>query len=329
MRIGFTYDLRDEYLAMGYSAEETAELDSLATIEAVSAAIAWHGHAVERIGHVRSLAERLGRGERWDLVFNICEGLRGLGRESAAPAVLEAYGIPYTFSDPAVLAVSLHKGFTKHVARGLGLPTASFGLVEREGDVGRVAAGLRFPLFAKPVAEGTGKGVSAASRCRDVGELRAACAGLLERFRQPVLVEEYLPGRELTVAVVGTGDRARAVGTMEIRFLNRGTADTDMYSYAVKDEWERHCTLHLATDEEAREAERIAVALWRGLGCRDAGRVDFRGDASGRPTILEVNPLAGLNPKNSDLPIIWRMTGGRYEELIGAILSSAGERMGV
>src|SRR5512141_2211608 len=153
MKVGLTYDLRAEYLAAGYGEEETAEFDRPDTIEAIEGALRKLGHQTDRIGHVRQLVNRLARGDRWDFVFNIAEGLRGLAREAQVPSLLEAYEIPCTFSDPLVLALTLHKGLTQRVLRDMGLPTAEFFLVETEADIARV--NLPFPLFAKPVAEGT------------------------------------------------------------------------------------------------------------------------------------------------------------------------------
>ena len=156
MRIGITYDLRDDYLAMGYGLEETAEFDRADTIEAIEGALRQLRHRPERIGNIRELARRLVAGERWDLVFNIAEGVKGMGREAQVPALLEAYEIPYTFSDTLVNALTLHKGMAKRVVRDAGVPTAPFAIVEEPADIRDV--GLPFPLFAKPAGEGTGKG---------------------------------------------------------------------------------------------------------------------------------------------------------------------------
>ena len=158
MNIGLTYDLRNDYLAEGYSEEETAEFDSPVTIEGIEAALAELGYQTDRIGNAKRLVERLAQGDRWDLVFNIAEGLHGLAREAQVPAILDVYDIPYTFSDPLVLSLALHKGLTKAVVRQGGVATPDFALVERPADVD--AIDLPFPLFAKPVAEGTSKGIS-------------------------------------------------------------------------------------------------------------------------------------------------------------------------
>jgi D-alanine-D-alanine ligase len=325
MKIGLTYDLRDEYLRLGYSEEETAEFDRISTIEAIEAALQRLGHVSDRIGHARQLIARLVAGDRWDLVFNIAEGLRGIGREAVVPALLDLYEIPYTFSDPLVMALTLHKGMTKRVIRDAGLPTPPFAEVMRLEELAGLA--LPYPLFAKPVAEGTGKGIDGSSVLRTPAELQARCESLLARFNQPVLVETFLPGREFTVGIVCTGARAEVVGTLEIVLL--AGADVDAYTYANKENCEelveyRHVT---ADDPQVRAAEATALAAWRLLGCRDGGRIDLRADACGEPQLLELNPLAGLHPQHSDLPMICTAIGMPYDLLMHRIVVSASERI--
>ncbi len=320
MRIGLTYDLRDEYLAAGYSELETAEFDRGETMDAIAATLARLGHEVDRVGSISCLVSRLAAGDRWDLVFNIAEGLRGFGREAQVPALLDAYAIPYTFSDPLTCAVTLHKAMCKHVVRGLGLATSDFALIEEIDDIAAVQ--LPYPLFAKPVAEGTGKGVTTACRVRTETELAAVCADLLEAFQQPVLVETFLPGREFTVGIVGTGRRAASIGVAEV-ILNE-SAEPQVYSYHNKEYCESLVQYRRVADRQlVEQAEALALAAWRGLGCRDGGRIDLRLDGDGVPQFLEVNPLAGLHPSHSDLPIICGLHGIAYEELISRILESA------
>ena len=326
MRVGLTYDLRSEYLAAGYSDVDTAEFDQPETIDAIAGALARLGLAVERIGHARQLAGRLTAGDRWDLVFNFCEGLHGFGRESLVPALLDAWQIPYVFSDPLACAVTLHKGVAKHVVRGHGLATPDFAVVESAEEVRNLK--LRFPLFAKPVAEGTGKGISTASRAGSTEELVAVCGTLLARHRQPVIIEEFLPGREFTVGLVGTGAEAGAIGTMEVHLGPK--ADPGVYTFDNKEHWEGRVTYSLLTEEPLLTAvEALAVGAWRALGCRDGGRLDIRLDAAGVPSFLEANPLAGLNPGHSDLPFICRFKGIPYDELIRRIVASAVRRAGL
>ena len=317
-----TYDLRDDYLAEGYGEEETAEFDHPATIAAIEGALGALGYETERIGHIRELAKRLVAGRKWDLVFNIAEGLRGFGREAQVPALLEAYHIPYVFSDPLVLALTLHKGMTKRVIRDLGIPTPDFTVVESPEEIEGVA--LPFPLFAKPIAEGTGKGVTAASKITDREELERVCRFLLETFGQPVLIEAFLPGREFTVGIIGTGREAFFPGVLEVRLTEK--AERDVYSYANKEDWHGKIEYRLASDEMARLAGKTALASWRGLCCRDGGRVDLRADANGIPQFMEVNPLAGLRPDHSDLPILCELAGMPYREMIAGIMRSALKR---
>lgn len=322
LKIGLTYDLRNDYLAEGYTEEETAEFDRLDTIEAIESALLLSGYQPDRIGHVKSLARRLSSGDRWDMVFNIAEGLRGFGREAQVPALLDAYRIPYTFSDPLALTLALHKGMTKHVLRDSGIPTPDFVIVETENDTAHVK--IPFPLFAKPVAEGTGKGITAASKISSKQELKQVCGKLLNKYLQPVLVESFLPGRELTVGIIGTGSEAFAIGVMEIQL--KDDAEKEVYSFANKKHYENLVTYKLVNDDMAQDAQKAALAAWRMLGCRDGGRIDLRADASGHPNVLEINPLAGLHPVHSDLPILCNLAGISYEELISMIMHSARKR---
>lgn len=326
MRIGLTFDLRADYLALGYSQEETAEFDKEETILAIETALQSLGHATDRVGNAWRLTERLARGDRWDIVFNIAEGLFGIGREAQVPAMLDLYQVPYVFSDPLVLALTLHKGMTKHVVRDWGFPTPAFLVVTAPKEAEMLDFGP--PYFVKPVAEGTGKGVSPLSIVWDRDELSGVCDTLIRRFRQPALVETFLPGREFTVGLLGTGPTARALGVLEVILLE--TAEKGLYSYDNKDQYEKRVSYRLASTEEdpaAAAAERIALGVWRALGCRDGGRMDIRCDAAGEPFFLEVNPLAGLHPVHSDLPILCRHLGMAYRDLIGEILASALSRV--
>ncbi len=321
-----TYDLREEYLRAGYGEEETAEFDRPSTIEAIADALAALGHEVDRIGHIRQLVVRLAAGDRWDLVFNIAEGLRGIAREAQVPALLDAYEIPYTFSDPMILALTLHKGMTKRVMRDAGLPTPAFAEVASLDDL--AGLDLSYPLFAKPMAEGTGKGIDGGSILRTPAELQARCAFLLERFAQPVLVEEYLPGREFTVGIVGTGARAEAIGTFEVILGEK--AEAEVYSYTNKEFCEDRVVYRLVNpeqDPQVAAAVAASLGLWRVLGCRDAGRIDLRCDAAGRPQLMELNPLAGMHPEHSDLPMIATAAGISFPDLVARIVRSASERV--
>jgi len=323
MRIGMTYDLRDDYLKMGYTEDQTAEFDREGTILAIAEVLGELGHEVDRIGHVRALVNRLAAGDTWDLVFNICEGLSGFGREAQVPALLEAYGIPCTFSDSLINALTLHKGFAKQVVLHAGFPTPDFAIVENPADAEKVK--LPYPLFVKPVAEGTGKGVHAFSRVQNPENLMQICVDIIGKYHQPALVETFLPGREFTVGIVGTGDRAEVVGVLEV--ILRKDAEAHAYSYVNKENCEELVTYKLINDGPARKCAEFALGIWRAYGCRDAGRMDFRCDADGVPNYLEVNPLAGLHPEHSDLPIICTQAGISYHDLISRIVESAAQRV--
>ncbi|MBN1443585.1 MAG: D-alanine--D-alanine ligase, partial [Planctomycetes bacterium] len=219
-----------------------------------------------------------------------------------------------------VCALTLDKSMAKRVVRDAGLRTPPFAVVDRIEDLS--LDGMSYPLFAKPVAEGTSKGIDGRSKISSPAELAAVVGRLLEAFGQPVLIEEYLPGREFTTGIVGSGLGARVVGTTEIR-IREGSGTSD-YSFGMKEEWERWVE-YSALGEGAlrRSVEELALAVFRLLECRDAARVDIRLDGAGRPSFLEVNPLPGLHPVRSDLPILAAQAGWTYPQLIESIVESA------
>jgi D-alanine-D-alanine ligase len=319
MNIALSYDLRQDYLDRGLSAEQSAEFDQEETIGALESTLGELGYPTERIGDLDQLVRRLAVGQRWDLVFNLAEGLHGFGREAQVPALLDAYRIPYVFSDPLVLALTLHKGMTKHVVRDLGIPTPDFVCVHDISDVAKVD--LPPPLFVKPVAEGTGKGIDPESLVERPAELERVVRRLLARYPEGVLIEEFMPGRELTAGVLGTGTAARVLGTMEVRLTE--PARHAHYGYDTKAHYHGKVVYELVTGELARASEDLALRVWRGLGCRDGGRLDFRMNSRGELRFLEVNPLAGLNPVHSDLPILAGLAGLPYRELIASMVASA------
>lgn len=321
MNIGFTYDLRSDYLKSGYSMEETAEFDKESTIEGIEQAIQNAGHQTKRIGNARSLMKALLNGKKWDLVFNIAEGLYGAGRESLVPALLDAYKIPYVFSGPVVLGISLNKAIAKQIVRESGINTPSFYVVSQISDIEKV--NLDYPLFAKPISEGTGKGIDSDSVINSFEALKNVCSNLLSKFNQPVLVEEYLPGREFTVGVLGSGKAAYVPGAMEIVYKKN---TEKIYSFENKENWEGIIDYVPVTGELLDECRKVALGAWRTLNCLDGGRVDLKVDKNGKMSFIEVNPLAGLNPISSDLPILCRLNGISYQQIINEILDSAIKR---
>lgn len=325
MRLGFVYDRKDDYRALGFAEEQIAEFDSAGTIDGIEAALRRAGCEVARVGRGQELARRLAAGERFDLVISIAEGLKGRSREAQVPALCELFDQPYAFSDPLTMAATLDKAVAKRLVRDAGAPTAAFAVLERAEQAR--TADVSFPAFVKPLAEGTGKGCAGRSRVRNLAELEAEAARLIAAFAQPVIVETYLPGREFTVGIVGSGAKAEIIAVME---LVVGQAyDGGVYGYANKQDFGPHLTLRLADDAEARRAGERALAAYRALGCRDVGRVDLRSDAAGEPQFLEVNPIPGLTPGFSDLPMLCEMAGRSYDWLIRRILAEAAGRYGL
>jgi len=321
MKIGLTYDLRSDYLKLGYSLEETAEFDKESTIENIEQAIQNAGYETVRIGHAQSLMKALLNGEKWELVFNIAEGLYGEGRESLVPALLDSYKIPYVFSGPVTLGISLNKAFAKQIVRESGVNTPAFHVVSKVEDISKI--NLEYPLFAKPISEGTGKGIDTKSFIKSEEELEKVCTYLLTQFNQPVLVEEYLPGREFTVGVIGTSENAFVPGAMEIVY-NENTHN--FYSYDNKENYVGRINYVAVEGDLLEQCKEVALNAWKALNCFDGGRVDVKIDRFGKMSFIEVNPLAGLNAKISDLPILCGLNNFSYQELINEILKSAIKR---
>jgi len=326
LSIGLCYELKEDFLRAGFAPGDVLEFDSQDTVAGLQDALIGLGHTVERIGRGRELARRLVGGKRWDLVFNICEGVWGRSREAQVPALCELFDQPYTFGDPLTCAVTLDKAVAKRLVRDHGYPTAPFAVVgsPEEAD----AVDLPVPLFLKPLAEGSSKGVSQHSLVRSRVELAPACLNMLRQCRQAVLVETFLPGREVTVGIVGHGAMVRVVGVMEVSFTAK--AEAAAYTAVNKEEYLERITYRLLEDEPlAEQAKKLALAVYDILGCRDAARVDLRCDSGGNLHFLEVNPLPGINYVRSDLPIMARLAGISYGNLIGAIVDSARERYGL
>jgi D-alanine-D-alanine ligase len=325
MRVALVYDLRDDYRALGFSEEAVAEFDSVETIDALAGALEALGCEPVRVGRGQALAARLAEGERYDLVFSIAEGVKGRSREAQVPALCELFDQPYLFSDPLTMAVSLDKAVAKRLVREAGVPTPGFAVAER--GAAEVMGWDQFPAFVKPLAEGTGKGCEAGSLVGNTEELQAAVMRVIERFHQPALVERYLSGREFTVGIVGNGAEARVLGVCEI--LLKAHAEANVYSLQNKELCEDLVTYAPADDAEARLAGVCALDAYHTLECRDAARIDFRSDETGEPYFLEANPLAGLNPWHSDLPILAAQNGIEFLALIGMILDAGLARYGL
>ncbi len=324
LRIGFTHNMKRVDSKGGDDAE--AEYDAPQTIEAISQALESYGHVVVPLEATAELPRQL-TDSPVDLVFNIAEGVEGRNREAAVPALCELMGIPYTGSDAATLSIALDKALSKKVLRQHGILTPEFQLMETGRE--RLSPKLVFPLIVKPNQEGSSKGVSAhASVVDDEASLRAVVRDLLEKYRQPALVEHYVAGREFTVGLLGD-KRPRVLPAMEILFLDKNNP-RPVYDYQIKQEWEKHvyyqCPAHLSAGE-VKAIERVARDTFEALDCRDVARVDLRMDEGGNFYVLEVNPLPGLTPEYSDLCLIAKAANIDYRSLIGEILSGGLKRL--
>lgn len=334
MKIGLTYDLKGTVETQpGGPEDESEDYDPPDTIDALAAEIEGLGHRVVRLGGGHTFLESV-RQSAVDLVFNIAEG-RGTyrGREAQVPSVLEMLGIPYTGSDPLTLCLCQDKPLAKQAALSAGVATPRYQVIHTMEDLdGRREDGLLFPVVVKPAFEGSSKGIRLTSRVDRWADLRQPVNTILQVYRQPALLEEFIAGTEVTVGVIGN-TTPQVLGVMEVvpqppySFHPRGNGGREdfMYTLEVKRDWRRlvsyRCPPQL-TAQCVKEIEAMALTLYRVLGCRDVARLDFRADRWNRPYFLEANPLPGLSPVHSDLPIMAGLVGWSYTRLIERILKS-------
>lgn len=321
--VGLTYDLASDYLLEENTPEDFyGEFDSEETIDRLETAISNLGYSVYRIGNIEKLVAFLAQNQKVDVVFNIAEGRWGRNRESQIPALLEAYSIPYTFSDPLTLGVSLDKAFTKRVWQQAGLPVAPFCLVENIADFNiPVEAGMEFPLFVKPLLEGSSKGINLESFVETVDQLRVQVERVIQFYHQPALVEEFLPGREFTVGITGSGQGAKVLGVLEVPYVE--LVKVNGFTQKRDHVWKSYTPV--VDDFLQNHLSEISLRAYQILGCRDSGRLDIRIDKHGQPQLMEINTLSGLS-SHSALPFMATQAGLTFEMLINGILQAAIDR---
>jgi D-alanine-D-alanine ligase len=318
------------------AADIYAEWDEPATISAVEAALSTAGSVI-RLEANEDFPRAL-QAARPDIVFNIAEGFHGPNREAHVPAICEFFNVRYTASDPLALCLALDKRRAKEVFLARGVRTPSYAVLTLDQWEGRPVAG-RGPWIVKPLYEGSSKGIPESAFCENRADVERRAREIAELYAQPALVEEFLPGREFTVAIMGNGRAARALPVVEILFDALPSGALPIYGYEAKWVWDRPeqpleiyaCPARISKELEAAVVGE-ALAAHHALGCRDWSRVDVRLDADGAPHVLEVNPLPGILPdpaQNSCFPKAARAAGMSYDELLVGVLRIALERYGV
>ena len=304
-----------------------SECDSTSTIEAIAEALRRGGHAVHLVEADANLPAWLAA-HPVNVVFNIAEGAAGPHRESQVPAILESLGIPFTGSDSVTLALALDKARTKQVLAYEGIATPAWQLFEHVEAA--LNPKLAFPLIVKPNHEGSAKGIWRDSVVRDEIELRRQIRRILEQYRQPALVEEFIDGIELTVGVLGNAP-SMALPVLEIDFASCATSGEFFYSWPMK-EYQGdiarglaptfHCPARLEVSS-TRKIQALAIRAHQALGCREFSRTDIRLRADGVPFVLEINPLPGLDPSESNFPIMTTAAGLSYPTVINRLVEMA------
>lgn len=309
-----------------------AEWDDIHTIRAVQDALSLR-HDVTLVEADHDAFDKLRR-LKPQLVFNIAEGLLGNSREGQIPAMLDMLGIPYTGSDPVTLGICLDKRRTKEILSHYGVPTPRFAVALSPDDV---PSDLRFPLIVKPILEGSSKGVTDNAFVRDAAALKRQLSWVVKTYRQPALVEEFLAGREFTVALLGNGKSLKVLPIVEINFATLPAGVNPIYSYEAKWIWDTEekpldiftCPAKIDAELAGRIEETCRRAFTL-LGCRDWSRIDVRLDEKGIPNIIELNPLPGILPRpeqNSCFPKAARAAGISYNEMILSVADAAIQRL--
>lgn len=336
MRVGLTYNVKKQEAGKDLPPDFFAEWDDEDTIEAVRKALAKR-HDIVMIEADEEAYLRL-RTEKPDIVFNIAEGLWGQSRESQMPAMLDMLRIPYTGSGPLTLGICLDKARAKEILLYHGIPTATFCVVSTPGSEIRTPDHFSFPLIVKPLYEGSSKGIRNNSIVNDAAELRERTEWLIEEYKQPALVEEFLEGREFTVAMLGNGINLKALPIVEINYSSLPAGVNPIYSYEAKWIWDTpdnpleifKCPADIDSGLQ-REIETVCRDAFNVLDIKDWCRIDIRLDSNGKPNILELNPLPGILPdpkSNSCFPKAARAAGMDYDKLINTVLDAACKRHG-
>jgi D-alanine-D-alanine ligase len=339
MRIGIAFDLKPDAPPPPDAPDDYyEEFDAPVTIRAIAEVLRSLGHEVELLGNGRQFLVNI-LDDTPDFVFNFAEGTGvARSREARVPAVCEMLGIPYTGSDPLALAVALDKDLTRRLVEPAGVVvpkgfTLKFDDAPYDGDFAEfppllAGCGLPLPVIAKPTFEGSSKGVRNRCLIAAAGEFGPTVTRLWREYKQPVLVEEFIAGTEVTVGIVGN-DPPQVFGVMAI--YPKDPVEHFVYSLEVKREFRKlvdyECPAKLPADV-VREVEAAALAVWDVLGCRDVARLDFR-VRDGVPYFLEINPLPGLNPESSDLVIMANILNVSHAELVTRIVEAALLRVGL
>ncbi|MDQ7778563.1 MAG: ATP-grasp domain-containing protein [Planctomycetota bacterium] len=346
MRVALTYNLKRELEPTEgddeppLPADFYAECDSPETVTAIRAALETR-HETHLVEADEDSFARF-RTLRPDIVFNVAEGVHGRARESHVPCMLEMLRIPYTGSDPLTLALCLDKARCKEILQVHGIPTPRHIVIEPPTGPSALKAALDsapLPAMVKPLFEGSSKGIKNKSLVKTRGELRELVTTVHKLYRQPAIVEEFLPGREFTVALIGNGPGLRTLPIVEIKFDTLPPEANPIYSFEAKWVWDTaanpleifKCPAEIP-DPLAAEIADVARRAFVALGCRDWCRIDVRLDGAGRAGIIEINPLPGILPRpedNSCFPKAARAVGLKYEEMILTVLDEACRRCGL
>jgi len=327
LTVGLTYDLKTDYqFKEGDPPDANAEFDHPSTIDVIANAIKSQGVKVKKIGNAANLLEQINSLDV-AIVFNISEGISGRNRESQVPILLEMAGIPFVGADALTLSLTLDKIMAKKIFIAENIPTPKFLEIKSTDSLSDMDH-LKFPLIVKPRFEGSSKGLSENSRVENAEDLKKQAEYIINAYKQPALIEEFISGQEFTVAVVGN-DQPEVLPVVQIKIDGKFKLNDKFYTFAriTSNRLEYSCPAHIDAGLNKKICE-LALKTYNAVECRDFGRVDFRVDKDGNPYVLEINPLPSLSTEDV-FPLVAKQVGLTYEQIIGKILNSALKRYGL
>ncbi|HHX77277.1 MAG TPA: ATP-grasp domain-containing protein [Firmicutes bacterium] len=336
LHVGITYNLKkgnrdtdkDSQLPGLEPMDIDAEYDDITTVMAIKEVLEGKNCRVTLMEADRELPVKLAE-DKPDIVFNIAEGIHGRGREAQVPALLNFYKIPFTGSDETTLCIALDKALTKRILSTYGIKTPKGRIINREQS--QLTGKFYFPAIVKPNAEGSSKGISDVAVVMNRKELQDLVLKNISLYKQDMLVEEYVSGREFTVGILGNGKDIHIFPPMEINYVKQ-VNQFNIYSYNVKQNYKEfiryECPANINKDAEI-EMTNTAKKIYEVLSCKDFARIDFRVSPKGELYFIEINPLPGMAPGYSDFPMIAAFNGMEYDSLVWNVLKSALKRYGM
>lgn len=321
MIVGFTYDLKNDYAKIAYNHPNIEIFDDEETISGIEIILHNLGYEVQRVGNINNLVKYISRGQRWDIVFNICRGSYTFKGQLQVPALLEAFNIPYVFSDSYTIILSSNKALIKQIVNTFDIKTPNFIVIDNEKLINNIP--LSFPVIVKPLFGCNSIGINSNSKCENEKEMINAFKKIYSEITKEIIVEEFLDGREFITGIVGFGEQTECIGTIEIVFNN--LKDNNIYTLNAKKDL-KYISFKIPEIQISQKCEKLALTIWKKLNCKDGGTIKFRTNEKGELYFLDINLIPALHPTKSEFSFLAKFKGFDFMTLMEKIMNSAIKR---